>query len=100
MLRQNGWRAHLHLCFAVESGLRQGCPLAPTLFNIALEWVMRRTPAAGGVRMGGQHFDRLAYADDVDIMGRDTGGRYMRRQSLLPLLLGGLVFTSTVVRPK
>ena len=59
--------------FAVESGVRQGCPLAPTLFNIALEWVMRRTPAAGGVRMGGQHFDRLAYADDVDIMGGTLG---------------------------
>ena len=87
--------------FAVESGLRQGCPLAPTLFNIALEWVMRRTPVAGGMRMGGQHFDRLAYADDVDIMGGGGHwGRYLRRQSLLPLLLGGLVFMSTVVRLK
>lgn len=54
--------------FEVRSGLRQGCPLAPTLFNIALEWVMRQTPGGSGMVLSGRVFDRLAYADDVDLM--------------------------------
>ena len=55
--------------FEVVSGLRQGCPLAPTLFNLALEWVIRRVTSEGGVKLSGNSIGSLAYADDVDLMG-------------------------------
>ena len=55
--------------FEVVSGLRQGCPLAPTLFNIALEWIIRRMTSEGGVKLSGNSIGALAYADDVDLIG-------------------------------
>jgi sorting nexin-29 len=54
--------------FGVEGGLKQGCALSTLLFNFALEWVMRQTPVTAGVRLDGVKYDRLAYADDVDMM--------------------------------
>ena len=53
--------------FLEESRLRQGCSIAPSLFNLALEYVMRNTPVGGG--LGEWRCDRLEFADDVDIMG-------------------------------
>ena len=55
--------------FEVVSGLRQGCPLSPTLFNIALEWIIRRVTSEGGVKLLGNSIGALAYADDVDLIG-------------------------------
>ena len=58
--------------FDIETGLKQGCPLSCALFNMALEWIMRRVPQeqdpiqfTNGVVVG-----RLGYADDVDFVGR------------------------------
>jgi hypothetical protein len=54
----------------VRNGLRQGDALAFLLFNIALEKVIREA----GVQTRGTIFYKsvqiLAYADDVDIVGR------------------------------
>lgn len=60
--------------FQVTTGLRQGCPLAPILFNFALEWVMRQVDHSGGLRLEDLSCDRLAYADDVDLMADDFAG--------------------------
>ena len=57
--------------FQVLGGLKQGCPLSTLLFNLVLEWIMRQTPATTGLRLGEVNCDRLAYADDVDLCGRD-----------------------------
>ena len=72
-------------CFTITSGLKQGCPLSTILFNFALEWVMRRTPLPPDpVVVDNTICDRLAYADDVDLLGeefheRDTHVSTFRR---------------------
>ena len=56
--------------FYTDKGLRQGDSLSCILFNIALEKVIR----ASGINVKGNIFQRslqiLAYADDIDIIGR------------------------------
>ena len=51
-------------------GLKQDCSLSMLLFNLALEWIMRQTPAGAGIQMNNLSCDRLAYADNVDLCGK------------------------------
>ena len=59
--------------FEVVGGLKQGCALSTLLFNLALEWVMRRVPEREGIQVGEVTCDRMAYADDVDLMSENLG---------------------------
>ena len=58
--------------FNTKKGLRQGDGLACLLFNLALEWVIRKS----GLDYRGTIYNRsiqlLAYADDLDIIARST----------------------------
>lgn len=54
--------------FDVENGLRQGNPLAPTLFNLALEKVLRELGKMREMEMMGTD-TLLAFADNVVIVG-------------------------------
>ena len=55
--------------FEMKTGLKQGCALSTLLFNLVLEWVMRSTPTSNTpVHVGDCDVDRLAFADDVDLM--------------------------------
>ena len=58
--------------FHILGGLKQGCALSTLLFNLVLEWIMRKTPLTRSPILIGQlRFDRLGYADDVDLCGED-----------------------------
>ena len=57
-------------CKNIASDLKQGCPLSTILIYFVLLWVMRRTPAPPDpVTIDEVSCDRLAYADDVDVLG-------------------------------
>ena len=49
--------------------MKQGCPLSPILFNIALEGLLRHlTSQDAGYAIAGSTFNSLAYADDIAII--------------------------------
>uniref|UniRef100_A0A670HV34 Reverse transcriptase domain-containing protein n=1 Tax=Podarcis muralis TaxID=64176 RepID=A0A670HV34_PODMU len=54
--------------FKIEKGTRQGCPLSPLLFIMALEVILnkiRATSEIRGIKIGTKEFKLKAYADDL-----------------------------------
>ena len=58
--------------FDVKTGLRQGCILSPTLFNITLDYIMRRAIEAlegrEGIQVGERSLKDTEYADDAALL--------------------------------
>jgi len=57
--------------FSVETGVRQGCILSPTIFLIVVDWVMKQ--ATSGKRTGFQwtimdQLEELDFADDISLL--------------------------------
>jgi hypothetical protein len=60
---------HLSDIFHILNGLKQGDALSPLLFNVALEYSIRKIQQNQvGLKLNGTH-QLLAYADDVNLLG-------------------------------
>uniref|UniRef100_A0ABD2WJG2 Reverse transcriptase domain-containing protein n=1 Tax=Trichogramma kaykai TaxID=54128 RepID=A0ABD2WJG2_9HYME len=65
----------------IRSGVRQGCPLNPDVFNLTLEVVLRCMANTGeGYTFGDVRFNNFAYADDMALVCDSMGGIYCWRQ--------------------
>ena len=57
--------------FQIGKGVRQGCILAPCLFNLYAEYIMRCAglkDAQAGIKTAGRNHNKLRYADDTTLM--------------------------------
>ena len=56
--------------FSLGQGVRQGCILSPTLFNMYAEYIMRNAlnDWNGGLSIGGWQLSNLRYADDTTLL--------------------------------
>ena len=66
--------------FRIEKGVRQGCILSPTLFNLYAERIMREAGLEEsdiGVRVGGRVLNNLRYADDTTLISETEDGLKM-----------------------
>ena len=56
--------------FPVSSGVRQGCVLAPTLFNTCMDWILGRATVQShcGATLGNIKVTDLDFADKVAIL--------------------------------
>ena len=59
--------------FRTTVGVRQGCFLPPTLFNIFLEWIMSNVLKEHDkkVSIGGRNITNLQFADNIDALAEE-----------------------------
>ena len=83
--------------FDVRCGLKQGCPLSPTLFNIFINDLAVEMHSLGkGVRIGDELLSVLLYADDIVLLAETPEDL----QSLLDTLHGWCRLNGMTVNPQ
>ena len=51
--------------FPIKRGVRQGCVLSPSLFNVYTETIFKEFEELPGVKLFGEYINNLRYADDT-----------------------------------
>ena len=64
------WEMEVSDWFCTRVGVRQGCLLSPTPFNIYLEYIMMEALDSfeGSVSIGGRTVTNLRFPDDIDLV--------------------------------
>jgi len=58
--------------FENKTGLKQGDPLSPISFNLALQKVIQSIKMVpSGIKIGKEHLNILTYADDIALIGKN-----------------------------
>ena len=69
--------------FDVKTGLRQGCILSPTLFNITLDYIMKRAmEGREGIQVGERSLKDTEYADDAALLAETNKFYNVERQQI------------------
>ena len=55
----------------IKRGVRQGCVLSPTLFNLYTEMIFREIEDLPGINIGGRNVNNLRYADDTVLVAEN-----------------------------
>jgi hypothetical protein len=76
---------------SVRRGVKQGCPLSPTLFNLVLDEMQACLPAESGVRFGSMNLNHIMFADDIILLAKnaaelqqllDTANNFLQQRGL------------------
>jgi len=54
--------------FQTTSGVKQGCILAPTLFCVAIDWILEHMSVCPEINIGNSNITDLVYADDTALL--------------------------------
>ena len=75
-----------------RSGVKQGCPLSPVLFNLVMDELYSGLPSEWGFRLGGEMVSALGFADDIALVsGSQQGLRQLLRYTCSFLRDRGLI---------
>lgn len=61
-------------CIRIRQGVLQGDPLSPCLFNLVMDKALRKLDDCFGYKCGVASISCMAFADDVNIIGRSVPG--------------------------